>query len=305
MGRQLRRQLRRGVGRRQHRLAGGAQYPPGTGPGHVAPAHGGHRFQELHAAARADHPGLHLDVADRDSAEDLAGEPAHDHVVTRAAMLDRPAHERARRPAVLESLIPRARGVHGRPPGAVPHGNVEAIGHLPDVTRQSPTLAAQPRRAALPARCGTRPTSPLPHPPLPACARTAPPGPRPDPALPACPSCTRPSRPRPLLHPPLLARARTAPPGPCPDPALPACPFRPPPPPPRGAWSGNLNPTWRHNLQSHWPLRHHPPPPSQASVLIICEPHVADIDRDHSRRAPESGKSPAIAHVVRGMCPGP
>ena len=138
-------------------------------------------------------------------------------------MLDGPAQQRARRAAVLGPLIPGAGGVRGRPPGAVPHGNVEAIGHLPDVTRQSAAPGHRPGGAGP----GVRPSRTRPSP-----ARTH--------------SC----------DPPVPRDA-----------------------PPRGAWSSNLNPSSRHNFQSHWPL-----PPTF-----------------HAERAPNRTKHPGKAHVRREM----
>ena len=118
---------RRGPGR--NRRAVRAQDPPGGGARHVAAASAGDRLQQLHAAAGTGQTGLHPDLADRDGAQDLAGEAGDDHFVAWLAPLDRPAQERARRAAMLGARIPRPGRIGGGQPRVLTGGDIEGAGH--------------------------------------------------------------------------------------------------------------------------------------------------------------------------------
>ncbi len=102
-----------------HRLAAGPQDAPRPGAGHVPAVSTSHCLEQFDAATGPDRAGCHLELADRDGAEDLTREPGNDHVIPRRAVLNRPAHQGTRRTTVLGTRIPRAARVHRRAPPAV------------------------------------------------------------------------------------------------------------------------------------------------------------------------------------------
>ena len=142
----------------------GPAHPPGGGPGHLEAVRAGAGLEEFHAAARAREPDLDADVADRNRAQNVAGEAGDHHFCPRLAALHGPAEQRARRPAMLGAGVPGAGGVRCCPPHAIAQRYVEAVGHATNVTGQS---REPPCRAGLPADHDHRVRSPR-QSPLPA-----------------------------------------------------------------------------------------------------------------------------------------
>ena len=91
-----------------------------------------------HGHPQPETPRRQPERADGDGVEDLEGEARDHHLRSRLAELERASDQGRRRPGVLETRVPRAGCVLGRPEATVSAGEEEGGGHGPGIVTGRP-----------------------------------------------------------------------------------------------------------------------------------------------------------------------